>query len=445
MFLARTGSRFALSPHHGKVAGALLRVYAGQTRRLIINIPPRYSKTEFVKNLMAWGLGQYPDSEYIYASYSGRLAAKSSYECREIVAHPEYQRIFPGTRLRDDSSARDEWRTTAGGIVYAVGSGGTITGYGAGKKRDGFGGALIIDDPHKADEADSDVMRANVIDWYQNTVESRLNSPETPIIVIMQRLHERDLAGWLLNGGSGEEWTLLKLRALQDDGTALWPAMHSAERLRAMQDANPYHFAGQYQQDPAPREGGAIHPDAMPVVDAIPEGTRFVRGWDLAATKPRPGRDPDWTVGSKIGQMPDGRWVIADVVRLQEGPDGVERAIRRTAERDGVECEISIPQDPGAAGVINASNFAKLLRGFAPKFTPESGDKVTRARPLAAQINVGNVCMLRAPWNDRLASEMRVFPNGAHDDQVDACSRAFAEFVTPDSALDAFLDGRAHV
>ncbi len=119
-----------------------------------------------------------------------------------------------------------------GRCVYAVGAGGTITGYGAGKVRDGFGGAILVDDPHKADEARSEVMRQNVIDWFQTTLESRKNSPETPIILVMQRLHENDLAGWLLGGGNGEEWEHLCLQALQDDGTALWPEKHSAKELR---------------------------------------------------------------------------------------------------------------------------------------------------------------------------------------------------------------------
>ncbi|MFU1946124.1 terminase, partial [Bordetella avium] len=136
------------------------------------------------------------------------------------------------------SDAQHHWKTEQGGVMYATGAGGTITGFGAGKLRDGFGGAIIIDDPHKADEANSGVMRKNVIDWFQNTVESRKNSPDTPIIIIMQRLHEEDLAGWLLGdrgpngrgdpvaGGNGEVWDHLCLSAWNDDGTPLWPEKH---------------------------------------------------------------------------------------------------------------------------------------------------------------------------------------------------------------------------
>jgi hypothetical protein len=204
MFVNRRGYTWQQAQHHATVCEALMRVFRGECKRLIINIPPRYSKTEIVKNFVGWSLGHAPDSEFIYTSYSSRLAAASSWDVRGLVQEAEYKAIFPAVGLREDSQAKDEWRTTAGGIMYAVGAGGTITGYGAGKHRPGFGGALLIDDPHKADEARSDVMRQNVIDWFQNTFESRKNSPDTPIILVMQRLHESDLAGWLLSGGNGE-------------------------------------------------------------------------------------------------------------------------------------------------------------------------------------------------------------------------------------------------
>lgn len=187
------------------------------------------------------------------------------------------------------------------------GAGGTITGFGAGKERAGFGGAILIDDPHKADEARSEVMRQNVIDWFQNTVESRKNSPEnTPIIVIMQRLHENDLAGWLLNGGNGEEWELLCLPAIQKDGSALWPEKHSIEQLRQMEQAAPYMFAGQYMQRPAPLDGGVFKPTQMPIIEALPVGKiKWVRGWDLGATV---GGDP--TAGVKLGKCEDGSLIM---------------------------------------------------------------------------------------------------------------------------------------
>lgn len=421
-----------------------MRVYAGECRRLIINVPPRYSKTELVKQFVAWGLGQYPDSEFIYASYSARLAALSSYSIRQELSLPEFDATF-GVQLADDSTARDEWRTDGGGICYAVGVGGTITGYGAGKMRPGFGGALIIDDPIKAAEAGSQAVRESCIDWYQSTVESRLNSPDTPIIVIMQRLHVNDLAGFLLGGGSGETWEHLCLPAINADGSALWPEKHSIDDLGRMREANPYHFAAQYMQDPVPREGGEIKPDRMPIIDAVPAGTRLVRGWDLAATEARVGSDPDWTVGALLGVMPDGRWVIADIVRLRGSSDEVRATIYNASRRDGESVTQSLPQDPGQAGKSQSADLVRMLAPYNAHATPETGSKQTRADPLTAQINVGNVCMVRAPWNDAVINEMRAFPSGAsHDDIIDACSRAFGELTSGD-LMSAFLDGSAHV
>jgi len=422
MFRQRRGYQWQRAPHHRVISDALMRVYRGECRRLIINIPPRYSKTELaVVNFAAWAMGRQPDSEWIHVSYSATLAATNSAAIRGVLEHEAYADVFPGVRVAQDSRARDHWRTEAGGVMY-------ITGFGAGKHRDGFGGAILIDDPHKADEARSDVVRAGVIEWFRNTLESRRNAPQTPIVLVMQRLHEDDLAGWLLRGGNGEEWEHLCLSAWADEdaGLPLWPEKHSAEDLRRMELASPYTFAGQYRQLPAPQSGGIFRPAQLVIVDAIPAGAvEWVRGWDLASLDGA----GDWTAGAKLGRYPDGRYVIADMVRVQEGPDARDRTLTNTAALDGVHCRISIPQDPGQAGRTQVLDLTRKLAGRSVRSSPEGGDKVTRAEPLASQVNVGNVMVLRAAWNDAVIEEMRNFPNGRHDDQIDALSRAFAELL----------------
>lgn len=426
MFLQRRGFHWQRAPHHRIICEALTRVFNGDCKRLIINIPPRYSKTELaVVNFMSWALGQCPDAEFIHTSYSGRLAASNAWQTRGLVTDDSYREIFPATVLRSDSQAKDEWRTEAGGCVYAVGAGGSITGYGAGKMRQTFGGAIIIDDPHKPDEIRSDIMRKNVIDWFQNTLESRKNAPNTPIILIMQRLHEEDLAGWLLEGGNGEKWEHIHLPAIQADGTALWPAKHSLAELRRMEIAAPWTFSGQYQQRPTPPEGGIFKPDKLVPCDDKKAVTSWVRAWDLAATQD----DGDWTVGALLGRTADKRFVIGDIVRLQGSPDKVEAAIVSTAKIDGKNVKISIPQDPGQAGKAQVGYLTRALAGYVVRSSPESGDKVTRAEPLASQVNVGNVSILRAEWNASLVHEMRNFPFGKHDDQIDAASRAFNTLI----------------
>ena len=425
MFKERRKYKWMHNWHHRELCDALMRVYRGEVNRLIINIPPRYSKTEIaVINFMAWCFGKVPDCEFIHISYSATLAANNAFQTRNLVQEPAFKRVFPNLKLRDDSKAKDDWRTVAGGVCYAQGTGGTITGFGAGKIRESFGGAIIIDDPHKAAEASSDTIRGNVIEWFQNTLESRTNSPNTPIIVIMQRLHEHDLSGWLLDGGNGEEWEHLCLSAVQDDGTALWPEKHSIERLKQMEDAAPYVFSGQYRQLPSPPAGGFFKPDRIEIVDALPNNIlKDVRAWDLAASE----NEGDWTAGPRMLKTPDNQIYIVDMVRGRWGPDGVENTIKQTAQMDGRAVMVRLPQDPGQAGKAQAKNFITMLSGFNVKAETVSGDKITRAQPFAAQVNIGNVKMLRGDWNKELIKELRVFPNGVHDDQVDGLSDAFNE------------------
>lgn len=424
MFMARRGVKWQRASHHKDICDALTRVFDGSCLRLIMNLPPRYSKTELaVINFMSWALGRCPDAEFIHTSYSTRLASSNSWKTRDLSASEEYRGVFPEIQLRDDSQARDEWRTAAGGCVYAVGTGGSITGYGAGKLRsdDRFGGAIVIDDPIKPDEIRHDTARQGVIDWFQNTLESRKNAPNTPIILIMQRLHEEDLAGWLLAGGNGEKWEHVNFPAIQDDGTALWSEKHDLAKLRQMQSAAPIMFAGQYQQVPAPAEGAVFRPDEIRVVD-VALVKRWVRSWDLAASED----DGDWTVGALVGETDGDKYTVGDIVRFQGAPDEVEKRIVKTAETDGRNVTVSLDQDPGQAGKSQVVYLTGKLAGYKVVSAPISGDKVVRAGPFASQINVGNVSMVRAEWNRSYIHELRHFPFSKYDDQVDASSRAFS-------------------
>src|SRR5690554_426858 len=202
-FKQQSGQKFQVARHHKSIADTLERVAAGEITRLIINVPPRYGKTEIaVKMFVAWGLANNPRAKFIHLSYSDDLALDNSSAIRELVKHEEYQRLFP-TPLKTDSDSKKKWYTQAGGGVYATAAGGAITGFGAGlldrtehgtgSPADGFGGAIIIDDPLKPDDAFSETMRERINRRFNNTIASRINSNETPIIVIMQRLHERDM------------------------------------------------------------------------------------------------------------------------------------------------------------------------------------------------------------------------------------------------------------
>lgn len=438
MFKARKGVDFMCNWHHEVICNALEKVVTGQTTRLIINIPPRGSKTEIaVVNFIAWATGLFPNSEWIHASYSKRIASNNTYNARELMTHETYREIFPWIDIRSDSSAKDEFRTTAGGVIYATGSEGSITGYGCGgMNRNEFRGCAIVDDPHKAGEADSDVSRQNVLDWFQTTMESRKNNPDTPIIVIMQRLHEEDLAGWLINGGNGEGWEVVTIPAYNDNHVSFWEEKFPIEMLERLERTNPYVFAGQYLQLPAPKNGGTFKPANIQIIDALPHGIKWIRGWDLASTVKK---TSDYTSSTKLG-IKDGVTYIAEVHRFKGTPDEVENTIVQKANLDGRDTLISLPQDPGQAGVYQKNALSRALSGYTFEFTPESGDKQTRASPFASQVNVGNVKMLRGEWNDEFIKEMQMFPNGKHDDMIDSTSRAYNKASSkPLSAFDVLF------
>lgn len=422
IFQARKGAPMRRNQHQDLICTALERVVAGLCPRLIINISPRAGKTELaVINFISWCMGNFPESHFIHASYSKTLAANNTYAVRSIMQMGEYRAVFGHSALMNDSRAKDHFQTSHGGVVYAAGTGGTITGFGAGGMTDGFAGAIIIDDAAKAGEGDSDTMRKNVIDWYSNTMESRRNNPDTPVIIIQQRLHENDLAGWLLDGGNGEQWELLKIPAIDESGASFWPEQFPIDMLERMQGANPYVFAGQYMQEPAPLGGGDFKTDNIQIIDALPAGLSFVRGWDLAGTTKK---TSDHTASVKMA-IKDGITYIAEAIQFKGGPDEVERRIVQTASLDGKNTFSSYPQDPGQAGVAQARTISRLLAGQRFEFTTESGDKRLRASPFAAQVNAGNVRMLKAPWNTEYLHTLGVFPNGKHDDLVDASSRAY--------------------
>jgi predicted phage terminase large subunit-like protein len=277
-FKARFNKKFVVGEHHKIVSEALEKVYKGEIKRLMINIAPRYSKTELaVINFIANGLALNPAAKFIHLSYSDSLALNNSEAAKDLVQSHEYQQLFPEVQIKKDSKAKKKWYTTAGGGVYATSSSGQVTGFGAGgvdnedeeiefgelltnlEEKEGFAGAIIIDDPLKPEDAYSDIKREKVNFRYDSTISNRVNSRNTPIIIMMQRLHPQDLCGYLMekegvveNGGV---WTVLSLPAIKSDGTALWPLKHTIEELKLMWQKMAIVFQSQYLQNPKPKEG----------------------------------------------------------------------------------------------------------------------------------------------------------------------------------------------
>lgn len=266
MFYEQEHRKFNVGEHHKLICAALDRVFAGKCTRLIINCPPRYSKTELLKAFVKKGLAINPASKYIMLSYSANLALDNSERIKDSVSSDWYQDLFPWVQIKKDSHSKQKWYTTQGGGIYATSSDGQVTGFGAGLvKEEGaedfdietkdnvWGGAIIIDDPLKPLDASSPVKRQKVNDQFENTIRSRVNDRSTPIIIIMQRLHKEDLCGYLLNL-EPNEWEVLSLPALSVDSegreVALYPFKHTVEELHKIKAANRFTFETQYQQNP---------------------------------------------------------------------------------------------------------------------------------------------------------------------------------------------------
>lgn len=265
-FKKRNGTKFVVSNHHRIIADALMDVVMGDTKNLIINIAPRYSKTELVSvNFPAYCYALNPRCNFIQTSYSADLTEKNSMVIKDIMRDEDFLNYFEGTRIDPKNDTKANWHTTDNGTFYATSTLGQLTGFGAGTATeyvDGkfdFGGCILIDDPIKPVDALSATKRNAVNEWFDNTLRSRTNNPKTtPIIIVMQRLHEEDLCGFLTNK-EAEQWRVISLPCLtqDDEGNefALWSRKHDVNELHKLRDANPFVFETQYQQNPKPTEG----------------------------------------------------------------------------------------------------------------------------------------------------------------------------------------------
>lgn len=214
MFRFREGSKFICSHHHFLLAEVLEKVYRLEIRRLIINIPPGYTKTELVGiQFLSWTLSLRPDCRFLYITGGDDLAKATNLKLKDQITNEAYQALYP-VQIRNDQNTKNRWHTTAGGAVHATAINSQVTGFRAGSFKEGFRGAIIMDDILKPNDAHSVVKRTAINDRITDTVKSRLNDRDTPIILIMQRLHEEDPTGFLLNGGTGETWHHLNLPAL---------------------------------------------------------------------------------------------------------------------------------------------------------------------------------------------------------------------------------------
>jgi predicted phage terminase large subunit-like protein len=418
---------------------------AGHSPKLVIQSPPQHGKSTIVIDFLSWIAGKDSSLRTIYTSFSERLGIRANLRMQRIMDGQKYHRVF-GARIGLTISVTISSQLLRNReILEYIGAEGyfrntTVCGSITGESLD----LGVIDDPIKGrEQAQSSVIRQKTWDWLTDDFFTRF-SEHAGLLVILTRWHVDDPIGRLLEKDKTIKLLTYPAIAIKDDtyrriGEALFPEHKSIEFLENIRSVMAVSsFEALYQQAPVLMEGNLFKPDNIPIIDALPEYIQYVRAWDLASTA----GGGDWTVGAKIGITSDGsRIIIADIVRLRGSPEEVEATIKNTAQRDGKECTIRLPQDPGQAGKAQIAYLTKQLIGFNIHSTPVSGDKITRAEPFASQCNVGNISMLKAGWNDQLVDEMRMFPNGTFDDQIDAGSDAFSEIsliYTGDATVEVF-------
>lgn len=260
-------------PHVITICKALTRAARLEipSHRLLLNLPPGHGKSLLLSMWCAWTIAQYPDSKFLYVSYSKSLAGKHTETIKRIISLRHYKYLF-GVEIRFDSKAKEHFQTTAGGSVMAAGAQGSITGFDAGSPGlSRFSGSIILDDAHKPDEASSDTIRRGVIENYRETLQQRARGVNVPFIYIGQRVHEDDLAAYLLRGDDGYEWERVILPAIDAAGNALYPEAFPLESLLIKQEKDPYVFASQLQQDPIAAGSGLFKAEWFPILDEEPE------------------------------------------------------------------------------------------------------------------------------------------------------------------------------
>lgn len=426
---------FNTAPHFVKIANALQDVVNGKIKRLIINIPPRYGKTELaVKNFIAWSLAKNPSSKFIHLSYSDDLALDNSSQTKEYIESDAFQKLWT-MKLKKDAQGKKKWFNESSGGVYATASGGAITGFGAGvSDSKEFSGAIIIDDPLKPDDASSEVKRKAVNERYNNTIRSRVNSRDTPVIVIMQRLHEDDMSGYLLNGGSGEDWVHLCLPALDENNNPLYPEKHTFEELEQIRQANSYNFAGQYMQTPAPDEGGEWKKEWFEIVDFKTLPTLDWKVYIDGAYTKNTLNDP---TGIQIGAKHNNNYYIySSIDKYMELPELI-KFIPEHIKATGLKINL-LKVEPKASGKSIAQlireqtrlNIAEIKSDFV------NMSKIECARMASPYIEGGRVKLVKGSWNEAFLNQIAMFPNAKHDEHIDLTCYGIEDNLMKNFSID---------
>lgn len=415
---------------------ALDKVTRGEIKRLYVQIPIRHGKSEH--NTIGYGayrLDLDASTRILLGSYNDKKAQKFSRDTRRLATEI-------GVEMSKDRNAAGEWETIAGGGVQAVGAGAGVASVNA--------DLILIDDPiGSRDDAESQAKRDQVWDWLTNDILARCE-PETAVVMTMSRWHKDDPAGRLRDQQAGR-WTIVDLpaEAEADDplgravGEPLWPEMRDADWLQEKrEELGAYGFASMLQGRPRPREGGMFKWDWWQVIDVVPAIGQMVRYWDLAGTEPKgKGHDPDYSAGALLCRMQDLRTAVVDVTRFRKSiaqrDAELERIAREDLEKYRGRIRWWIETEAGIAGQERTAAIVRRLQALGLPVSTErpTGKKIHRAEPLASKAEARNVVLVRGDWIDPFRSEAADFPNGSHDDQIDAAAGADSKLSIPEATV----------
>lgn len=428
-FVKEMWSAFIAGRHHKDMADAFERVANGSLKRLIINMPPRHTKSEFASYLFpAWYLGKYPHKKIIQTAHTAELATNFGRKVRNLVATPDYQALFP-TKLSSDSKAAGRWNTNKGGDYFAIGVGGAVTGKGA--------DVLIIDDPHSEQEA----MQGNpavfdrVYEWYSSGPRQRLQ-PGGSIIIVMTRWSKRDLTGQIINNSikrDGDEWEQIEFPALMPSGKPLWSEFWSQKELEAIKNELPVSkWEAQYQQNPTSEEGAIIKREMWKIweKDEPPPCEFIIQSWDTAFEKNNRADYSACTTWGVFHKTDSEGYEVAHIILLDAFKERLEfPELKKKAQ------ELYEDWQPDALIVEKKAAGAPLIyemrRMGIPlqEYTPSKGsDKIARVNAVSDLFASGFVWCPDTRWAEEVMEECASFPNGEHDDLVDSMSQALLRF-----------------
>jgi len=430
-FIKRVWPAFIEGRHHKIMGDAFERVARGELKRLIINMPPRHTKSEFASYLLpAWFLGNFPEKKIIQTAHTAELSVGFGRKVRNLVDSDDYKQVFPALGLRADSKAAGRWSTTQGGEYFAIGVGGAVTGKGA--------DLLIIDDPHSEQEgqsADPGVFD-KVYEWYTSGPRQRLQ-PGGAIIVVMTRWHKRDLTGQIIKSSvqraGTDEWEVIEFPAIMPSGKSLWPQFWPLEELESLRNELPApKWNAQYQQNPTSEEGALVKREWWREWDSDvpPECEFIIQSWDTAFLKTQRSDFSACTTWGVFYHPDDVGTMQANIILLDAHKERLEfpELKKKAYEFYGYWEPDACIVEAKAAGTPLIFELRAMGIPVA-EYTPSRGnDKISRVNAVSDLFASGNVWRPNTRFAEEVVEEFAAFPAGEHDDLVDSSTQALLRF-----------------